>query len=246
MDMQRARRAQAAARRAESKELDLLLAAHDCSGSSAIADAARFAHGIEEARADVERMIEHMARVDDATRARCVRDYLERSEAPMRVCAACGARDPFDLCQKSVPLLELPDAHWLRADGGALARLHAAPDLQLLRLRPDGTYATEAVRRVELYNLTVVQGEAFHAVPEAVDAEGNCRLCRRCAWGWDENQPAQRFEAWACGAATGVCARLPTRTRVSSARCARTTLSRCGTCIRAPVTWLVLSIVLRW
>ena len=45
MDMQRARRAQAAARRAESKELDLLLAAHDCSGSSAIADAARFAHG---------------------------------------------------------------------------------------------------------------------------------------------------------------------------------------------------------
>ena len=41
------------------------------------------------------------------------------SEAPMRVCAACGARDPFDLCQKSVPLLELPDAHWLRADGGA-------------------------------------------------------------------------------------------------------------------------------
>ena len=85
-----------------------------------------------------------MARVDDATRARCVRDYLERSEAPMCVCAACGARDPFDLCQKSVPLLELPDAHWLRADGGALARLHAAPDLQLLRLRPDGTYATEA------------------------------------------------------------------------------------------------------
>ena len=47
--------------------------------------------------------------VDDLTRAKCVHDYLERSEAPMRVCAACGVRDPFDTCAKSVALLALPD-----------------------------------------------------------------------------------------------------------------------------------------
>ena len=44
-DTRRARRMRAAAQRVESKELDLLVAAHDCSGSSAIADAMRFAHG---------------------------------------------------------------------------------------------------------------------------------------------------------------------------------------------------------
>ena len=54
-DTQRARRARAAALRVESKELDLLVATHDASGSSAIADAMpRFAHGKEDARADAD------------------------------------------------------------------------------------------------------------------------------------------------------------------------------------------------
>ena len=115
----------------------------------------------------------------------------------MHVCAACGVRDPFDPCAKLVSLLELPPTHWLRADGSALQRLRAVPDLQLERLEADGSFATGFVRRVELHNITVVSGEAFHAVPEAVDNDGKCGLCRRCAWGWNENKPSLRYEAWA-------------------------------------------------
>ena len=86
-DTQRARRARAAALRVESKELDLLVAAHDASGSSAIADAMRFAHGRNDdrTRADVERAIDMMARVDDLSLAKCANDYLERSDAEMQV-----------------------------------------------------------------------------------------------------------------------------------------------------------------
>ena len=119
--------ARGAALRADSKELDLLVAAHDASGSSAIADAMRFAHGRDDdrTRADVERAIDMMAHVDDLSLAKCARDYHERSDAEMQVCAACGVRDPFDLCAKTVALLDLLDTRWMCADGDALERLRA-------------------------------------------------------------------------------------------------------------------------
>ena len=110
----------------------------------------RFAHGQNDdrTRADVERAIDMMAHVDDLSLAKCARDYHERSDAEMQVCAACGVRDPFDLCAKTVALLDLPDTHWMCADGDALERLRALPDLQLVRLEDDGSYVTERVPRV--------------------------------------------------------------------------------------------------
>ena len=131
-DTRRARRARGAALRADSKELDLLVAAHDASGSSAIADAMHFAHGRDDdrTRADVERAIDMMAHVDDLSLAKCARDYHERSDAEMQVCAACGCgvRDPFDLCAKTVALLDLLDTRHVtervpRVDGCTTSQL---------------------------------------------------------------------------------------------------------------------------
>ena len=49
-ELEREHRAHATARRMETKEIDLLVASHDSSGSSAIADAMRFAHGRDDDR----------------------------------------------------------------------------------------------------------------------------------------------------------------------------------------------------
>ena len=63
----RAYRATAATRRMVTKELDLLVATHDASGSSAIADALRFAQGRDDnaTRADVEALAALLVKVSE-------------------------------------------------------------------------------------------------------------------------------------------------------------------------------------
>ena len=156
----------------------------------------------------MKRSIDHMAHVDDLTQATCANDYLVRSNASMRVCATCGAADPFDQCTKVVQLLELPRGHWMRADGDALERLRAADDLVLVRCEADGSLVTGRVPRLQLHNVAVVQGAAFHAVPEAVRADGHCRLCQRCAFGWEPSLPARHCDAWAAGVYLLACSGL--------------------------------------
>ena len=92
-----------------------ILAAHDASGSSALANALRFAAGRNDARADVAADIDLMGRFRPSSLARCVADFERRAILPMRVCGACGARDPSGLCEQQVVLSDLCDDHWLRS-----------------------------------------------------------------------------------------------------------------------------------
>jgi len=112
------------------------VAVHDASGSSAVADAMRFRAGHEDARPDVSAALQRMAFVPLEVKAKCVIDYEACAQPLMRVCGACGLRDPSDKCVVKVDLTEVPPNHWLwlRVPKNALERLRARPDLVLLKL----------------------------------------------------------------------------------------------------------------
>ena len=83
------------------KELDLLMQTHDASGSSAVADALRFAQGQTDARDDVEATLRRMALVDVRDQAACVRDYMQRAAPPMPS-ASSGAPEPASVATENV------------------------------------------------------------------------------------------------------------------------------------------------
>lgn len=74
-----------------------------------------------------------MTAVPIDVQARSAKTYADRANIGMRVCGACGLRDPCDQCEVTVNLLELPDNHWLGVPSDALERLRRQRDLLLLR-----------------------------------------------------------------------------------------------------------------
>ena len=51
---------------------------------------------------------------------RCIRDFAARADVRMRVCGACGLRDPGDACEREVVLAELSSEHWLHVGNSIL------------------------------------------------------------------------------------------------------------------------------
>ena len=52
---------------------------------------------------------------------RCIRDFAARADVQrMRVCGACGLRDPGDACEREVVLAELSSEHWLHVGNSIL------------------------------------------------------------------------------------------------------------------------------
>ena len=85
------------------KEVKQIEALHDCSGASMHELASLIQHmrdgpEKEQLRNLIEADIERYVHVPLEAKARCVRDYVkhEQAAANMKVCAACGLRDPTE------------------------------------------------------------------------------------------------------------------------------------------------------
>jgi hypothetical protein len=77
---------------------------------------------LEQCRMDVKDDIAKYAHVSITDKARCVDRYAERADVQMRICCACGIRDPFDMCDKIAVFNEITCDHWLRVGQDALTR----------------------------------------------------------------------------------------------------------------------------
>jgi hypothetical protein len=91
----------------------------------------------------------------------------------MRVCGACGSRDPRSKYEvRELTTVEVD--HWVRVPKLPLQRLKAEPPIRLLRVPAKMEDDKEdepveiKVRREEFYNFWEHAGEAYHVVPEAV------------------------------------------------------------------------------
>ena len=118
----RAREVRAQQRAEDGVEQQMLLA-HNASGSRIVANARRIpgvrwhcgegssAH--ERARRDVKEDIETFVHVPLDDKLACIRDFGARANVEMRVCGACGLRDPNDACATQVWLDELNSEHYV-------------------------------------------------------------------------------------------------------------------------------------
>ena len=122
-DAQRRAREVRAQQRAEDGVEQQMLLAHNASGSRIVANARRIpgvrwhcgegssAH--ERARRDVKEDIETFVHVPLDDKLACIRDFGARANVEMRVCGACGLRDPNDACATQVWLDELNSEHYV-------------------------------------------------------------------------------------------------------------------------------------
>ena len=169
---------------------DLLLELHSCSCSLISANSRRlrfFEQGSDEHMRtvdDVKADLTRYAHVDLETKVQCICDYVKQSRVEMKVCGACGVRDPEESYTRSGALCELQPDHWLRPDADALARLNAMPPFELVKRNESGVLESVTVHRRDLHNLVEVNGQCFHCVPEAL-LEGGCiDLCKCCSSKW--------------------------------------------------------------
>ena len=162
------------------KEVKQIEALHDCSGASMHELASLIQHmregpEKEQLRDLIEADIERYVHVPLEAKARCVRDYVKREQAAanMKVCAACGLRDPTESYEsRNLRDLNLCADHWLHPGAGALARLRATRPMQLYRAGVAADTAPDVVvRRELLYNLSAFDGRDFHLV---------CYTCGKC------------------------------------------------------------------
>ena len=145
--------------------------------------------------------------------ASCVYDYVERDNVKMRVCGACGLRDPFDPCVKKINLNKVNAEHWLHLDTEAETRLRDLRPFTLAKVGADGCIEEVVVQRAMLHNMARVADNGgalhtYHVVPEALVVEDDedeekvptdgsaprdcIRLCQHCARGFrcDASRPA--------------------------------------------------------
>ncbi len=185
----------------------LLLRVHDSSGSTITANSRRLrnlrnnATAMAQCRRDVMEDVRKYAHVTIATKAKCVYNYAKRADVVMRVCGACGIRDPFDMCEKKVVFDKLAMNHWLRVNQHAYDRLKLSPEMELLSPGPNGGYVPVRISRMDLHNIVEVGENAFHSIPETVIDAGvdvggvalkGIRLCKRCARGFKDDTIAKR------------------------------------------------------
>ena len=183
------------------KEVKQIEALHDCSGASMHELASLIQHmregpEKEQLRDLIEADIERYVHVPLEAKARCVRDYVKREQAAanMKVCAACGLRDPTESYEsRNLRDLNLCADHWLHAGAGAFARLRATRPMQLYRAGVAADTAPDVVVRRELLcNLSAFDGRDFHLVPEAVRPDGGVDLCGRCRRAFNAQETAKR------------------------------------------------------
>jgi hypothetical protein len=152
----------------------LLLRVHDSSGSVITANSRRLRTlrdhpaAMAQCRLDVMEDIRKYAHVSLETKARCVKCFAQRADVLMRVCGACGIRDPFDTCEKKVEFGQIKSDHWLCAKQDAYDRLMRCQEIPLLAPGPNGGYDTVRVTRMHFHNLFAIGDNAFHVIPEAV------------------------------------------------------------------------------
>jgi hypothetical protein len=163
----------------------LLVRVHDSSGSVITANSRRLRtlrhdpSALAQCRSDVEDDITMYTHVSVGTKARCVDRFAERAEVQMRVCGACGIRDPFDMCDKIADFNEIMCDHWLRVGQDAFTRLKQSPSMDLLRPDGSGGYETLSIPRTDFHNLLELGDCAYHGIPEAVMSPPGVRLCKR-------------------------------------------------------------------
>ena len=142
---------------------------------------------------DVAQDIANLCHVDIEDWARMMIDFVEREEraAELHVCGACGVRDPEIRYSELKKLKGLPIDHWLRVDRVPLSRLQATAPFSLLKRGRDGTFnqldangedneTSVLIHRLELHEITVIDGLGFHVAPDAVvhdDGEPCIRVC---------------------------------------------------------------------
>ena len=95
----RSKSAERAVKRVAEAELRTLEWVHDASGSVITANSRRLrtlppGDARDVARRDVAADIDRFVDFDVAAKAECVRDYRAHEEPEMKVCGACGLRDP--------------------------------------------------------------------------------------------------------------------------------------------------------
>ena len=130
---------------------------------------------------DVAKDLNTYARVGLHDQAECVRRYADRAKIKMKVCAACGLRDPEKVYKDCGRLQDLRPDHWMCVPEEPLARLDSMPPIELCKRGADGTFETVRVRRRDLLNLHEFEGKCYHVVPEAVYDNGRIDLCPCCA-----------------------------------------------------------------
>ena len=107
-------------------------------------------------------------------------------------------------------LSSLDPDHWLRVCKNAYARLQDQPPLELLRHvqrvervgieevdaaeqhHIEAHYARVTVPQELFYNLTEIDGDVFHIIPEALRDSSNISMCSRCHRGFSQTAVAQR------------------------------------------------------
>ena len=193
----------------------MLLDVLDSSGSLITANSQRLrtlhdGQAKEIARHDVSLDISRYVEVSLEDKADCTRDYAADALPEMQVCGACGLRDPT-MRYALVQLSSLGPDHWLRVCKDAYARLQNQPALELLRhvrrvervgteemdaadssLHSEAHYQQVTVPQELFYNLTEIDGDVFHIIPEALRDSSNISMCSRCHRGFSQTAVAQR------------------------------------------------------
>ena len=169
---------------------------HSCSGSLGVMNARRLSHlkhagawaALEIARQDVLADTDQHISLSTLDMAGCVSDFSDVNNVDMKVCGACGARDPDDPYSRQVRLRDLPKSHWLHVPRAAYERLTSAQSFKLVVPCEHGGYSDVECCRADLHNLyrDASSGDVFHCIAIAVH-NGCVHLCRQCAFGWDQS-----------------------------------------------------------
>ena len=176
----------------------LLVRVHDSSGSVITANSRRLRtlrnnpRALEQCRMDVKDDITKYAHVSIENKARCVDRFAATADLQMRVCGACGIRDPFDTCDRVVDFHKITGDHWLRVGEDAYTRLKQSPDIDLMIPDANGGYSIISIPRKDFHHVVEAGDHAYHAIPEAVISPPGIRLCKRCARGYSESTVAKR------------------------------------------------------
>jgi hypothetical protein len=199
----------------EAESLRLLDELHRCGGAPITANSKRLAElhddpeALRVAKEDTRKDIRDYAHVTMAEGAECVRRFMEKEAAlgEMRVCAACGLRDP-EVAYHRHKLSSIPDDHWLVVSDAALQVLDAEPPIELLqpRVQATGVWPRIEVHRRSLHNLVSHEGKTFHLIEEAtfeeaVGGEGevrSCEICACCQKRWNKKPPSRAPPAAGC------------------------------------------------
>ena len=145
---------------------------HSCSGSLGVMNARRLSHlknagasaALEIARQDVLADVQQHISLSTLDMAGCVSDFSDVNNVDMKVCGACGARDPDDPYSRQVRLRDLPKSHWLHVPRAAYERLTSAESFKLVVPCEHGGYSDVECCRADLHNLyrDASSGDVFH------------------------------------------------------------------------------------